>query len=128
MKTFRFQHCNFRLFEFDWSSMSRLLCDRSSIDATYNSKHTLECFEVVHDFNPTIPLGLYSMVYLNKNQNKRVVALDKIVHCHDLVSIDYISSTLPLVMSKVGESKTDKSLSQMYCLLCKNQHEIEKMC
>ena len=68
------------------------------------------------------------MVYLNKNQNKRVVALNKIVHCHDLVNIDYTSLTLPLVMSKVGESNTDKSLSQMYCLLCKNQHEIEKIC
>ena len=42
-----------------------------------------------------LPLGLYSMVYLNKNQNKRVVALDKIVHCHNLVNIDYTPSTLP---------------------------------
>ena len=47
LKIFCFQHCNFRLFKFDWSSISRLLCDRSSIDATYNSKHMLECFDSI---------------------------------------------------------------------------------
>jgi hypothetical protein len=128
LKAFRFQHCDNRLFQFDWAPIYDLVCNKSSVGATFNSNHKLERLEVPHDFNSTVPLGIYSMVYFNQNTNKQVVAIDKIVHCHKLDDIDYLPSTLPLVLCRLGRSNTNKSLGQMYSIICKNRHEIPKMC
>ncbi|EJK78112.1 hypothetical protein THAOC_00004 [Thalassiosira oceanica] len=67
--------------EHGWNALSSILCDASSINATYNSNHTLQslgyfCFQV--------PQDLRLMLYLNQGNGKSRVAASKILlsHCH----------------------------------------------
>lgn len=127
LKVFRFQHCGRRLFQFNWALIADLLCNKTSIDASYNSNHTLERLEIINDRNSTIPLGLYSMVYFNQNTSKQSAARDKIVHCHKLDEMEYKPAFLPVIMSRIGESNSNRSLSHLYSIICKNRHSLQ-MC
>jgi len=82
-------------------ALSRILCDRSSIDATFRSNHTLTRVYLrvrseilLEDFDglPTLwrpttiqdhyPSHLTNMLQLNRNDNKFEVSRQKILRCH----------------------------------------------
>jgi len=63
---------------------ARLLCNKSNINETYSSNHTLEILML-----PQIlvePLG--SLLHLNKGTNKNHVAIKKILKCHPNMNME----------------------------------------
>ena len=66
--------------------LSRVLCNSSSIDATFQSNHTLAHVSLrVHDDNyrsAVLPTQLADMLRLNGNDNKFEVSRQKILRCH----------------------------------------------
>jgi len=59
-----------------WAHFSKLLCDTSSINTTYQSNHTL-C-----DLGPDVHANIQSNLTLNKREDKQHVAMSKILQCH----------------------------------------------
>jgi len=60
-----------------YGSFSRILCDRSSLDATFHSNHTLnDLGSILH--LPINPL----LTFLNRGLDKKQVAVQKILLCH----------------------------------------------
>ncbi|EJK51124.1 hypothetical protein THAOC_29736 [Thalassiosira oceanica] len=62
-----------------WNALSSILCDASSINATYNSNHTLQD---LGDYGVQIPKDVRLMLRLNKDENKSRVAANKILQSH----------------------------------------------
>ncbi|EJK46410.1 hypothetical protein THAOC_34920, partial [Thalassiosira oceanica] len=60
-----------------WNAFSSILCDTSSINATYNSNHTLRSLGGYQ-----IPQDVEMMLCLNKDKNKSRVAANKILQAH----------------------------------------------
>jgi len=60
-----------------WSHFSRLLCDKSSIVSTYESNHVINYLGA-----QTLPPDLDMLIHLNKHENKRAVAREKILRYH----------------------------------------------
>ncbi|EJK48738.1 hypothetical protein THAOC_32437, partial [Thalassiosira oceanica] len=60
-----------------WNAFPPILCDTSSIDATYNSNHTLQSLG-----NYRIPEDVRLMLRPNKEKNKSHVAANKILRTH----------------------------------------------
>ena len=65
-----------------WEALSNVLCNKSSIDATYQSNHTLEKF--TGSAGENIPFGTASLLNMNRNPNKFEVARQKIIESHFL--------------------------------------------
>ena len=86
--------------EKSWEALSKLLCDTSSINSTFLSNHKLECIRVLPnaDANPITPLLL-----LNKNKNKKEVAMIKILQNHNefdmLPFFEWEFKVLPLMIN-----------------------------
>ncbi|EJK76475.1 hypothetical protein THAOC_01760 [Thalassiosira oceanica] len=62
-----------------WNEISSILCDTSSINATYNSNHTLQS---LGGYGIQIPQDVERMLHLNKGKNKSQVAANKILQAH----------------------------------------------
>ncbi|EJK47373.1 hypothetical protein THAOC_33908 [Thalassiosira oceanica] len=60
-----------------WNAFSSILCDASSINATYNSNHTLRSLGGYQ-----IPQDVEMMLHLNKGKDKSRVAANKILQSH----------------------------------------------
>ncbi|EJK51032.1 hypothetical protein THAOC_29836 [Thalassiosira oceanica] len=60
-----------------WNAFSSILCDASSINATYNSNHTLQSLGGYQ-----IPQDVKMMLRLNQEQDKSRVAANKILQSH----------------------------------------------
>ncbi|EJK47108.1 hypothetical protein THAOC_34196 [Thalassiosira oceanica] len=60
-----------------WNAFSSILCDTSSINATYNSNHTLQDLGIFG-----IPQDVEMMLRPNKEQDKSRVAANKILQSH----------------------------------------------
>ena len=78
-----------RISEYDDQSsgikaLSRVLCNRTSVDATFTSNHTLESIYFLGSHLPSIvlPSHLTDMLQLNRNDNKFEVSRQKILRCH----------------------------------------------
>ena len=81
----------------DWSLLSKSVCNVSSIEQTYNSNHAIQRVEIEFpDFN--IPLDIYSLLYLNRNENKHVVARKKVLDNHSVDHLDYVTTSLPILL------------------------------
>jgi Ran GTPase-activating protein (RanGAP) involved in mRNA processing and transport len=66
-----------------WAALSCALCDESSIETMYSSNHTLHTIKKIHrDIRATIPEDLTSLLHLNKIQDKKAVARQKIIQRH----------------------------------------------
>jgi len=67
-------------------ALSRILCNCSTIDATFRSNHTLQIvsIHVVNDHyrSAVLPTPLADMLQLNTNDNKFEVSRQKILRCH----------------------------------------------
>jgi len=83
-------------------AFSKLLCDTSSINATYLSNHTLEYTNVWSETG-TQQYILRSLLYLNKNADKKEVAMIKILQYHDDFDMtpffEWEFKVLPLMMN-----------------------------
>ncbi|EJK55167.1 hypothetical protein THAOC_25128, partial [Thalassiosira oceanica] len=62
-----------------WNAFSPILCDTSSINATYNSNHTLQDLGY---YGIKIPQDIKMMLRLNRDMNKSRVAANKILQAH----------------------------------------------
>ncbi|EJK51126.1 hypothetical protein THAOC_29738 [Thalassiosira oceanica] len=68
---------NNNITEHGWNAFSSILCDTSSINATYNSNHTLQDLG-----NYRIPEDVRLMLRPNKEKNKSHVSANKILRTH----------------------------------------------
>ncbi|EJK44366.1 hypothetical protein THAOC_37097, partial [Thalassiosira oceanica] len=62
-----------------WNAFSPVLCDTSSINATHGSNHTLY---TLGDFCDNMPRDIESLLRMNYNQDKSLVAAKKILQTH----------------------------------------------
>ena len=92
--------------ESGWEAFSQVMCDTSSINETYVSNHTLNCFGI--DTN-VLSSDLNFYLELNENANKRQVAIQKILHHHNhfdmkpLFPLDL--KVLPVVIGWFGRAQ-----------------------
>eukprot|EP00956_Cyclotella_meneghiniana_P002986 scaffold3638_cov83-Cyclotella_meneghiniana.AAC.1 len=111
---------------FFWGSMFReLLCNKSSIDATYLSNHTLQSLPSSTRDNNVAPIEIYSILHSNRVSDKHVVAREKILQHHKLEDVNFIHSSLPIAMSWIGKSDSNLGLSQQYRLIRSAPHLIQ---
>lgn len=66
--------------------LSNLLCDTTSVNSIYTSNHTLEDRNLNYASNK-IFRGLSSLIFMNHNPNKRLVAIKKILHYHPVIDM-----------------------------------------
>eukprot|EP00956_Cyclotella_meneghiniana_P001006 scaffold1181_cov67-Cyclotella_meneghiniana.AAC.10 len=118
LKLIRFINCFDGNFTFQWQSFIDILCDKSSIIATYNSHHALESI-VIDAADNYIPVEVYSMLRLNRNTNKHAVAREKILLYHSLARVNFVPTSLPIALAWVDKSNSCRKLSQMYNILRK---------
>eukprot|EP00956_Cyclotella_meneghiniana_P033300 scaffold94953_cov58-Cyclotella_meneghiniana.AAC.2 len=111
-------------FKFDGSSSSftNLLCNVSSINATYHSNHVLESINLHDD----VPINIYSLLHSNQNTDKLAVARKKILQSHSLENVEFAATSLPNVFSSIGNTDSKLSLSQLYGILRRVPHIIPK--
>ena len=64
-----------------WKAFSKLLCDTSSINATFLSNHTLTCVNSSADSDTRA--SLQQLFVLNDRENKKQIAMIKILQHHD---------------------------------------------
>jgi len=72
---------NSSITEKSWEALAKLLCDTSSINSTFLSNHTL-C-SLGGRFSQTGTSSLQKFLLLNKNKNKKEVAMIKILQHHN---------------------------------------------
>eukprot|EP00956_Cyclotella_meneghiniana_P021385 scaffold38912_cov84-Cyclotella_meneghiniana.AAC.2 len=110
-------------------SLRDLLCNKSSIDATYSSNHSLHSLRtsvnVIRGSVNTLPFEIYSMLHSNKVSDKHAVAREKILQHHKLEDVNFIHSSLPVAMSWIGKSDSRFGFSQQYRLIRSAPHLIQ---
>jgi len=109
----------------DWRVLSRALYDKSSIDCTYSSNHTLfslklDYFENTENWLDEVWDGIVSLLSMNGNPNKAEVARQKILdhHFHYLMSIltrpYFRECVLPNALEWIGRSRDIRTFSIMF--------------
>lgn len=132
---FQFQE-NYRT-EFVWGEFSSILCNRDSdsIEETYNSNHILSRLDfnfysysgeddepIVYSAEDVMPLERYSLLHLNRNPDKAVIARRKVINVHfsgassamKLVDLNLEFSVLSQLLSWIGKEKEMHDLSLMF--------------
>ncbi|EJK47655.1 hypothetical protein THAOC_33608 [Thalassiosira oceanica] len=105
-----------RITEHGWNAFSSILCDASSIQATYNSNHTLQDLGYYR-----IPEDVERMLSLNKGKNKSRVAANKILQAHRHLDMRPLFGRelglLPYVVAwleQFAKSRPDLKLSSIF--------------
>ncbi|KAL7459132.1 hypothetical protein ACHAWC_010847 [Mediolabrus comicus] len=100
MKQLRFDPDSARVTSVGWPAFSKLLCDTSSVNATYLSNHSLEAIGEWN--NGSAPNGLKALLVLNKHEAEHV-AIHKILNSHYDFDVEpffeWKLKLLPLVIS-----------------------------
>ena len=103
--------------ETGWNAFSPILCDTSSINATFMSNHTLQCL----GSSSNIPQDVRKMLDLNSVQDKSRVAANKILQAHRHLDMrplfGWEFGLLPYVatwLESFAESRLDLKLSALY--------------
>jgi hypothetical protein len=110
-------------FELDWSLISTALCNTSSIDeAVSASNHSIQFLTLGE-----VPLYTDAMLCSNKNTDKLVPAMEKVLRSGLLNEVEFVPSSLPHVFSRIGMVKSSAALSQVYKMVREVPHEIEYM-
>ena len=66
-----------------WYLLDTILCDKTSIDRTFSSNHTLDYIEITSDYeDDSHPEHICSPLNANKNEDKSEVARQKILQYH----------------------------------------------
>ncbi len=132
-----------------WAVLSNCLCNNSSIDATYQSNHTLEEFKSDDDVDiessdedddswdeSRCPYSVRSLFRMNRNPNKFEVARQKIIEYHfltgnedDQTFLDMDLIVLPVAIAWMSRDDTVFSLlyeflRKMPSLFERRQHKI----
>ena len=104
--------------ESGWNAFSSALCDKTSINATHGSNHTLQWLGTTH---ANIPQDVETMLQLNSDQDKSRVAAAKILRTHlhlDMKPLfDRRLDLLPRVVAWLGrfaDSRLDLKLSSIF--------------
>jgi hypothetical protein len=123
-----------------WHAYSKLLCDRDTIEATYNSNRSLEslifcfCYNYDEEDDDDIqvhrrieeacktPLEIRLLLDLNKDQDKATVARRKILQVHfsgaskvqNLHGLNLDPKVVPNLLSWVGKQNSELSLMYEY--------------
>eukprot|EP00956_Cyclotella_meneghiniana_P030233 scaffold75485_cov79-Cyclotella_meneghiniana.AAC.4 len=117
--------------QINYQPFCNILGNQSSIDATYNSNHSLQYLCLDRDQesegnergdderDEEVPMQLYSLLHLNKGCRKHIVAITKILQFHTLKDIKFESSSVPNAISSVGNVDSKEGLSGMYEILRK---------
>ncbi|EJK51644.1 hypothetical protein THAOC_29165, partial [Thalassiosira oceanica] len=107
---------NNNITERGWNAFSSILCDASSINATYNSNHTLQ-----HLGYYRIPQDVEMMLRLNNDKNKSHVAANKILQSHPHLNMRPLFGRelglLPYVVAWLehfAKSRPDLKLSSIF--------------
>jgi hypothetical protein len=124
LKVLEVQNYNDHNFEFDLDLFSDVIHDKSSIGAACNSNHTLETLSISLDLPP--PIELHSILHQNRDTNKHAVARKKILQSHTFEEVNFVPESLPTVMAWIGNTDSSKALAQMYSILRKVPHAIQK--
>ena len=119
---------NMRITERGWTALSNMLCDKSSIGATYSSNHTLRQLADEDEYELEweegvvmfIPSDLLSLLHLNMIMSKTEVARLKILFAHmlndDNINVEAFTDMeldeLPSAISWLG--RDDVGLSVLY--------------
>jgi hypothetical protein len=111
------------VFELDWSLISTALCNTSSIDEAISaSNHSIQFLTL-----GKVPLYIDAILCSNKNTDKLVAAMEKIIRSGMLNEVEFVPSSLPHVFSRIGMVKSSAALSQVYKMVREVPHEIEYM-
>jgi len=98
-----FLHYNETITDKRWKAFSKLLCDTSSVNSTYLSNHTLT-FVTGGDTRAS----LKALLYLNKRENKKEVAMIKILQNHNDINLtpffEWEFKVLPLMIGWLGKA------------------------
>jgi hypothetical protein len=91
-----------------WAHFSKLLCDTSSVNNTYMSNHTIESFG---SFSYTTVTGdVRTLLVLNRNENKQLVAITKILQNHSHFDMqpffEWEFKVLPIMISWFAKAST----------------------
>ena len=96
-----------------WTALSHVLCDKSSIDVTYSSNHTLQKLDDGLGGIDHLPNDLVSLLDMNRNNTKAETARQKILEYHLLrdgvnveAFVDMDVKVLPLAMAWIGRDRT----------------------
>ncbi|EJK70537.1 hypothetical protein THAOC_08092, partial [Thalassiosira oceanica] len=100
-----------------WNAFSSILCDTSSINATYNSNHTLRSLGFDQNMSPYTKMFLK----LNHDQDKGRVAANKILQVHRHLDMkSFFGRELDLLprvvawLDRFAESRPDLKLSSIF--------------
>ncbi|EJK47020.1 hypothetical protein THAOC_34287, partial [Thalassiosira oceanica] len=104
-----------------WNAFSPILCDASSINATYNSNHTLQDLGIYRIPEDVIPQDVRLMLDLNQGKNKSGVAASKILQAHRHLDMRPLFGRglglLPYVVAwleQFAKSRLDLKLSSIF--------------
>ena len=90
-----------------------LVCNQASIETTFDSNHTLLSIDGI--YTDALILGnkevdLYSMLQLNRNEDKRALARRNILRCHTVDHKSFELHVLPHYMVWVGREGSEPSM------------------
>jgi hypothetical protein len=126
-----------------WHEYSNLLCDRDTIQATYNSNHSLGSLHLRFDYDEEdgdeeddddiqmsrrfeeaceTPLEIRLLLDLNKDQDKTAVARRKILQVHfsgesklhKFHQLNLAPTVVPYLLSWIGKQQSELSLMNEY--------------
>ncbi|EJK52483.1 hypothetical protein THAOC_28230 [Thalassiosira oceanica] len=110
-----------------WNAFSSILCDASSINATYNSNHTLQ--DLGDDYK--IPHDILMLLELNRNPNKSRVAANKILQVHRHLDMrPFFGMGLDLLphvvawLERFAESRPDLKLTSIFEFVRGKKNEV----
>ena len=97
-----------------WKDIARVLCDKTSIGSIYSSNHTLQDLNIPH---LTFPEEVVSLLAMNQNEDKSVVARQKILMHHFLARGNNANvfsrmpeTMMPFAMEWIGRNRLGLSL------------------
>jgi len=100
-----------------WTAFFHALCDKSSIDSTFSSNHSLHDIEAINGLREDIPDDLSSLLNMNRNQDKAAVARQKVLEQHFSSSsatievfVGMSASALPRAIEWIGRDNLGSSL------------------
>lgn len=97
-----------------WAAFSKLICDKSSVNKTYLSNHTLSEIRYGSPYHPTAEIAL--LLNLNRNPDKTQVAIMKILQNHAHLDMkplfEWEFKTLPFVVDWFDRAADYISLSE----------------
>jgi hypothetical protein len=106
----------------NWQFFLELLCNKSNINTTYQSNHSLETLNVL--YNDMLPVKICSLLHLNKNSNKHAMAWNKILQEYSFNQIlgslgtsIVESSALPFVLHSFRNTGSSTALTSIYEVL-----------